>query len=183
MKLAILLITLVAIAAVLVACRRQASDTSPPSPRAIIFEGAGVSLIPGDEWKQIGKGSFAGAAPAGVCLPTLVGKAGLIQVLLLTPDRSDPQTAAAGIRAVFDANPKAIKDSFRQESIAVQSGTQVIYVTYSHQPDKEGGSQSRSHNYIAKNREGRGVAINYITMASSDSEAVHQMIRETLKVE
>ena len=183
MKRTILIIASVAIAAVLVGCGRQAPDTSPPSTRAVIFEGAGVSLVPGDEWKQIGRGSFTGAAPAGVCLPTLVGKAGLIQVLLLTPDRSDPLTAVAGLRTVFDANPKAIKDSFKQESIALQSGVQVIYVTYSHQPEKAGGSESRSHNYIVKNREGRGVTINYITMASSDSEAVHQMIRETLKLE
>jgi len=183
MKLTILVIALVAIAAVLVACKRQATDAIPPSTGAVAFEGSGVSLVPGDEWKQIGRGSFVGAAPPGVCLPTLTGKAGLIQVLLLPPDRSDPQTAAAGLRTAFDANPKAIKDSFRQESIAVQSGARVVYVTYNRQPDKEGGSEGRSHNYIVKNREGHGVAINYITMARSDSDAVHQMIRQTLKVE
>jgi len=52
------------------------------------------------------------AAPPGVCLPTLAGKGGLIQVLLLPPDRSEPQTAAVGVRAAFDANPKSVKDSF-----------------------------------------------------------------------
>ncbi len=39
------------------------------------------------------------------------------------------------------------------------------------------------HNYIVKNREGRGVAINYIANARTDSDAVHQMIRQTLRVE
>ena len=183
MKLTILLTVLVVVAAVFVACKQQASDVTPPSTGAIVFEGSGVSLTPGDNWKQIGRDSFAGATPPGVCLPTLASKAGLIQVLLLPADRSDPQTAAAGLRTAFDTNPKAIKDSFRQESITVQSGAQVIYVTYSQQPDKEGGSESRSHNYIVKNRAGRGVAINYITMARSDAEAVHQMIRRTLQVE
>jgi hypothetical protein len=141
-----------------------------------------VSLVPGDGWKQIGRGSFAGAAPPGVCLPTLAGKGGLIQVLLLPPDRSEPQTAAVGVRAAFDANPKSVKDSFRQESITVESGAQVIYISYSQQPEGE-TPEGRSHNYIVKNREGRGVAINYITNARTDSDAVHKMIRQTLRVE
>lgn len=183
MKLVILITTLAALATIGVACKRQEADTTTPSAGAVVFEGSGVSLIPGDDWKQIGRSSFAGAAPPGVCLPTLAGKAGLIQVLLLPTDRSDPQTAATGLRTGFDANPKAIKDSFKQESITVQSGAQVIYVTYSQSPEKEGGSESRSHNYIVKNREGRGVAINYITMARTDSDTAHKMIRQTLRLQ
>jgi hypothetical protein len=106
----------------------------------------------------------------------------LIQVLLLPPDRSDPQTAAAGVRSAFDANPKSIKDSFRQESITVQSGAQVIYVAYGQQPEGD-TPEGRSHNYIVKNREGRGVAINYVTNARKDSDAVRKMIRQTLRLE
>jgi hypothetical protein len=182
MKLARLVVALIAIAAVLVACERKAADATPSSPTVITFEDSGVSLIPGGEWKQIGRGDFSGAAPPGVCLPTLVGKAGLIQVLLLPPDRSDPQTAASGFRAAFDANPKSIKDSFRQESITVSSGAQVVYLAFGRQ--MEGNApEGRSHNYIVKNRAGRGVAINYVGNAQTDSEAVHQMIRETLKIE
>ena len=182
MKLTILIATLVAHALVVVACKKKASDTTAPTPGVVVFEGAGVSLVPCDGWKQIGRGSFAGAAPPGVCLPTLAGKGGLIQVLLLPPDRSEPQTAAVGVRAAFDANPKSVKDSFRQESITVESGAQVIYISYSQQPEGE-TPEGRSHNYIVKNREGRGVAINYITNARTDSDAVHKMIRQTLRVE
>jgi hypothetical protein len=181
-KLTILIVALVALGVVVVACKKQAGETTASGACVVAFEGAGVSLVPGVDWKQLGRGSFAGAAPPGVCLPTLAGKSGLVQVLLLPPDRSEPQTAAAGVRAAFDANLRSIKDSYRQESITVQSGAQVIYVSYSQQP--EGATpEGRSHNYILKNRAGRGVAINYITNARTDSEVVHQMIRETLRVE
>lgn len=173
-------ILLVAPAMILVGCQRQGGDGTTTSSDVVVFEGAGVSLVPGANWKQIGKGSFAGAAPAGVCLPTLAGPAGLIQVLLLPPDRSEPRTAAAGLRTAFDANPKSIKDSFRQESITVASGAEVIYVTSREQSNS---GEARSHNYIVKNRAGRGVAINYIANERVDSEAVHEMIRKTLKVD
>src|SRR6266850_3554988 len=166
----ILIIALVGVALIIVACKRQPGYAAPSSAGVLVFEGSAVSLVPGEDWKQIGKGSFAGAAPPGVCLPTLAGKAGLIQVLLLPTDRSDPQTAAAGVHAAFNANPKSIKDSFRQESVTVKSGAQVVYVTYSQQPEA-GRPEGRSHNYIVKNREGRGVTINYITNARTDSDA------------
>jgi hypothetical protein len=172
-----------ALAAILVACDRQAVDTGSPSAGRVVFEGAGVSLVPGDEWQRIGRGSFSGPAPLGVCLPTLAGRHGLIQVLLLPADQSDPRTAAADLRARFDVNFKAVRDSFRQEAITVPSGARVIYVTYRQQPVKEGGDESASHNYIVQNREGLGVAINYITMTRADSDAVHQMIRQTLRVQ
>src|SRR5438128_5881921 len=101
MKLTILIVASVALAVILVACKKQAISTTAPGTGVVVFEGAGVSLAPGEDWKQIGRGSFTGAAPPGICLPTLTSKAGLIQVLLLPLERSEPQTAAAGVRAAF----------------------------------------------------------------------------------
>ncbi len=183
MKAAVLVIASIALAVIVVACNPNATDSPPPSAGAAVrFEGSGVSLVPGDQWKQIGENAFGGFAPPGVCLPTLAGKAGLIQVLLLPPDRSDRQTAAAGVREAFEANPKSIKDSLRQEAITVSSGTEVIYLSYLQHGEGD-APESRSHNYILKNRAGRGVAISYLANARTDSETVHQMIRQTLRVE
>jgi len=179
----ICLVVLVAVVVSLAACQRQPGESAPSNSGTVSFKGSGVSFIPGDAWKQVGSGDFAGAAPPGVCLPTLAGKAGLIQVLVLPVDRSDPQVAADVLRKGFDANPKSIKDSFRQESITTQSGAQVIYVSSSQQADKPGISESHNHNYIVRNRAGRVVAINHVTLTRTDSEAVQQMIRQTLKVQ
>lgn len=108
----------------------------------------------------------------------------MVQVLVLPPDRSDPQVAVTGLRAAFDANPKAVKDSFKQEQFTTESGLQGVRVSYSQQSEKDGrATESRSYNYIVRNRESRGVGVNYIATAQSDSDAVHLMIRKTLRLQ
>ena len=178
MKPAIVIVGLVAVGVVLVACNRQSTEATPPSSGAVAFSGSGITLTPGDGWKRIEV-----AAGPGQCPPTLVGTGGMVQVLVLPPDRSDPQVAVTGLRAVFDANTEAVKDSFKQEQFTTESGLQGIRVSYSQQSEKGGRvTESRSYNYIVHNLEGRGVDVNYIATAQSDSDAIHQMIRKTLRL-
>ena len=179
MKLTLLILALVAVAVVLVACKRQSTEATPPPSGAVAFSGSGITLTPGDGWKRIEI-----AAGPGQCPPTLVGTGGMVQVLVLPPDRSDPQVAVTGLRAAFDANPKAVKDSFKQEQFTTESGLQGVRVSYSQQSEKDGrATESRSYNYIVRNRESRGVGVNYIATAQSDSDAVHLMIRKTLRLQ
>lgn len=108
----------------------------------------------------------------------------MIQVLVLPAQRSDPQVAVAGLRAAFDANQKAVKDSFKEEQFVTESGLQGIRVSYSQTSEKDDQPiESRSYNYILRNREGHGVGVNYIATSKSDSDEVHQMIRQTLKLQ
>lgn len=179
MKPTLLVIALFALAVTLVACKRKSAEVAPTQSDFVAFAGSGLTLVPGDGWKRIEI-----SAGLGQCPPTLVGTSGLIQVLILPPERSDPQVAVTGFRAAFDANPKAVKDSFRQEQFISESGLQGLRLSYSQQSEKDGQvTESRSYNYIVRNREGRGVGVNYIAIAKGDSDAVHQMIRQTLKLQ
>ncbi|MBN9694087.1 MAG: hypothetical protein J0M24_27925 [Verrucomicrobia bacterium] len=179
MKPTILIFVLIAVGVVIVACNRQSTEATPPSSGAVAFSGSGITLTPGDGWKRIEI-----AAGPGQCPPTLVGTGGMVQVLVLPPDRSDPQVAVKGLRAAFDANTKAVKDSFKQEQFTTESGLQGIRASYSQQSEEDGRvTESRSYNYIVRNRDGRGVGVNYIATAQSDSDAIHQMIRKTLRLE
>ena len=184
MKRAILISTLVAFAVVVGACKQESTEVIERREAKVVFQGAGVSLLVSNDWMQVGSGNSSGPAPAGICLPTLAGNAGLIQVLLLPQERSDLQAAVTALLASLDSNPDAIKSSFRQERITVQSGAEVVYATYGMRSDRNpDGAVSRNHSYIVRNKAGRAVAINYIATARSESEAAHQMIRQTLRVE
>lgn len=178
MKPTILIFGLVAVGVVLVACNRQSTEAMPSSSGAVAFSSSGITLTPGDGWNRI----EMAAGPAH-CPPTLVGTGGMVQVLVLPTDRSDLQVAVTGLRAAFDANTKAVKDSFKQEKFTTEGGLQGIRVSYSQQSEKDGRvTESRSYNYIVRNLEGRGVGVNYIATAQSDSDAIHQMIRKTLRL-
>jgi hypothetical protein len=176
MKLRSLVLALFLASISLTACKRE-EGVGAVSDGTVTFAGSGITLAPGDGWKRIEI-----AAGPGQCPPTLVGKSEIIQVLLMPPDRSDPQAAVAGLQAAFNANPKALKDSFKQEPFVAEGGLQGVRVSYSQQSEKDGQpSESRSYNYLFKNRGGRVVGVNYVATASGDSETVHQMIRKTLK--
>jgi hypothetical protein len=171
-------VTVLAVAALLVACKRESKSFIEQSPGVVAFAGAGVSLDVGQGWKRI---EMSPGPP--ICPPTLVGEHGMIRAMLFAPDFSDLQKAAGSLRGRFDANAEAIKDSFRQEEFTAESGLRGLHLGYAQRSEKEGRvTEARSHNYIVTNRESRCVSISYIATAASDSETVHQMIRKSLRL-
>jgi hypothetical protein len=104
--------------------------------------------------------------------------------MLFVPDLSDLQKATAGLRSIFETNEGAVRDSFRQEEFEAQSGLRGLHVSYAHRSEKEGEvTEIHSHNYIVTNRAGRCVSISYVATVSTDSDAVHQMIRKSLRLQ
>jgi hypothetical protein len=181
MKLTIIFagLALVAVATLLVACKRESKSFTEQSSGAVAFADAGVSLDVGEGWKRI---DISPGPP--VCPPTLVGEHGMVRAMLFAPDLSDLQKAAGGLRSTFDANAEAVKDSFREQEFAAESGLRGLHVSYAQRSEKEGRvTEMHSHNYIVTNRAGRCVSISYLATAARDSDVVHGMIRKSLRLQ
>ena len=166
--------------ALLLGCRPERLQTSSVNPRKMAFSQAGVSLIVGEEWESQNVNSNRGLYP-----PTLVSHAGSIRVVLLPPDRSDPDMVADTLRAAFDLNPRAAKHSFRKQQFANDNGVRGLCVSYLQQASAEGGeaTMENSH-YLVKNRAGRCVVINYVASADGgDTSAIHRMLRTSLSLQ
>ncbi len=161
-------------------CRPERIQTSPINPRTMAFNQAGVSLVVGEEWQCRNVNSQGGLYP-----PTLVSSAGTIRVVLLPPDRSDPDGVADGLRAAFDLNPRAAKHSFRKQQFASDKGVRGLCVSYLQQGGTKGGdATTENSHYLVKNRAGRCVVINYMASADgADTSAIHRMLRTSLSLQ
>lgn len=145
----------------------------------ITFSTAGVSLALESGWERKDLPSEHSACP-----PMLVNQADTIRVVLLPPDLSDPQSAAAGLRTSFAANPKGVKDSFRQEAFVTEGGLDGLHVSFRQQPEKaDRGCETESHHYIVRNQRGHCVAVHYLAAAPQHAVAVDQMIRAGLSLQ
>jgi hypothetical protein len=173
-------ITVLAVIAVatLVACERESKPTAERNAGVVAFAGAGTSLDVGAGWKRIDN------SPWPVCPPTLVSEHGMLRAILFAPDRSDLQKAASSLRATFDANADAIKNSYRQEEFTTESGLRGLHISYWQRSEDKGHvTETHSHNYLVTNLAGRVVSIGYLSTATRDSDAVHQMVRKSLKLQ
>jgi len=163
-------------------CQRR----TPLPPGAVVFQGAGVALVPGEHWKELQSGPFA--EQADICLPFLQGEGELngviIQVLSSPTDRSSPEKRAASLRKQVDLRPEAIKDSFKQEKFVTDTGLTGIHISYDLEIEAKGRKiKSRNHVYVIQNAQDSIVAVSVSAVASRDLESVHQMIRKTLRLE
>ena len=70
-------------------CARERGQTKAPNPHTTGFSQAGVSLVLGEEWQSSNLASQHSLQP-----PTLTSQAGVIRVMLLPPDRSEPELVA-----------------------------------------------------------------------------------------
>jgi hypothetical protein len=162
----------------LLGCARQHQQVKAPNPRTMEFSKAGVSLMLGEEW-QANNFTSPSLQP-----PTLVSPAGVIRVVLLPPDRAEPENVADGLRASFETNPQAAKHSFRRQKFVSKTGVQCVCISYIQLTEKDGQvSEVQNRHYLLKNRGGRCVAINYLASAGIDSDPVNRMIRGTLALE
>jgi hypothetical protein len=168
------------LAVLLLGCRPERMPTSSVNPRTMAFSQAGVSLVVGEEWQCQNVNSDRGLYP-----PTLVSQAGRIRIVLLPPDRSDPNVVADGLRAAFDRDPRAAKHSFRKQQFASDGGVRGLCVSYLQQTRAKGGeSTMENSHYLVKNRAGRCVVINYVASADGgDTSAIHRMLRTSLSLQ
>jgi hypothetical protein len=171
-------LVLIALASLLLACKRESKSFTEQNSGVVVFVDAGVALDVGDGWKRI---DISPGLP--VCPPTLVGVHGMVRAMLFAPEVSDIEKAASGLRSAFDANVEAVRDSFRQEEFVAESGLRGLHVWYTQGSGKEGQAiEMHSHNYIVTNRTGRCVSISYLATATRDTEVVHQMVRKSLRL-
>jgi hypothetical protein len=177
MKIADLLLgsSFFALLSLVAGCQRDAPAVAQP-PGDVVFARAGVVLTVGPNWKRIDRDP---GAP--VCPPTLVGEGGQLRAILFDADRSDPEIAANILSATIQAATRASKEAFHREEFAADGGLKGIHLWYELRLEKD-APETRTHNYIFKNREGRCVSVSYIVPSKSESEAVHEMIRKTLKL-
>lgn len=160
-------------------CAREHEKVKAPNPHTTGFAQAGVSLVLGDEWQANDL-----AAPHSLKPPTLVSDAGVIRVILLPADRTDPEAVADGLRASFDANPKAGKHSFRRQKFVSKTGVPGICVSYLEFAERNGPvREAQNHHYLVRNKAARCVVINYQASADSEADAVSRMIRTTLALQ
>jgi hypothetical protein len=153
---------------------------------AVVFQGAGVALVPGEHWKQLESGPFT--EQGEICLPVLQGEGELngvvIQVRSSPTDRSSPDRRAASLREQVDLRPEVIKDSFKQEKFTTDSGLTGVHISYELELEANGKKvKGRNHVYVVQNARGAIVGLSVGAVASRDIEPVHQMIRKTLRLE
>jgi hypothetical protein len=147
-----------------------------PSHR-VDFKPALVSIDPGDGWKRL---DIPAALPA--CSPRLVGKAGMINALLLE-DFTEIKKAADFMQARFASNSKVVADSFKQEDFTSESGLIGIHLSYTAASKNSATPNDRSHRFITHNRKGQCVSVSYITSPAAEATEVLQAISKTLRVE
>jgi hypothetical protein len=179
MKLLLLAASVLGLLVIVPACKREPASTPAVASDEVTFPRAGISIVAGKAWQRI---DIDPGVP--VCPPTLVGGGGMVRAMIFDANRTDPQTAATILRASFESEPGALKDSFQQESFTTESGITGVHLSCTGRSEKHGTvTETRSHNYIIKNRDGRCVSISYIAPGGKESDAVHSMIRKTLKLQ
>lgn len=169
MKTRLLYFSILALLAAVTGCK--------PSNR-VTFKPALVSVDPGEGWKTV---AIPTGAPA--CTPTLVGKGGMINAVMLDGEAADAKEMANKVQAMFAGNGKAIPDSFKQENFSTDSGLNGVHLSYTSRSDRPREADTRSHSFITRNGSRRYVSISYITSPSNESAAVLQAIGKTLRVE
>jgi hypothetical protein len=162
-------------------CKRR----TPLPPGAVVFEGTGVALVPGEQWQQIRSGPPAEVQ--NICLPVLlaVGRLNGAMIQVYSPtDRSQPERKAASLRTQVDLRLDTIKGSFKQDNFTTDSGLAGVHVCYDVNLDVKGQNvRTRNHLYIVQNARKFTVGVAVVTLAAEDSEVVHQMIRKTLRLQ
>jgi hypothetical protein len=173
---------LLALAITPAGCKRS----TPLPAGAVVFQGAGIALVPGEHWKELQSGPFT--EQGDICLPVLQGEGELlgavIQVRSSPTDHSSPERRAASLRKQVELRAEVIKDSFKQEKFATDSGLTGIHISYDLELEAKGKKvRSRNHVYIVQNAQDATVGVSISAVASRDVEPVHQMIRKTLRLQ
>ncbi len=148
------------------------------SPNRVTFSPANMSIVPGKGWKEL---KTPVSLPA--CSPRLLGKAGMINALLLDEDLTDPKAAAQKLQEKLVAAGKASTDAFKQEEFTTAAGAAGIHFSYTGKSSKSDTPDVRSHHFITRNMRGRCVSISYITSPEEESSETIAAILKTLRVE
>jgi hypothetical protein len=173
-------------AAVLITgCSRRGATKLPPG--AVVFDASGVALVPGDQWNAMRTGRLAQAESGDLCLPVLEGegsfKGGVIMVYASHSERVEPKRKAELLRKSAESRTDILKTTIREENFKTDSGLHGVHLAYNQMSEQAGKVLIRTHFYLVKNKSGHCVAVSYLTLASRDSVAVHEMIRKTLTLE
>ena len=176
-------VAVLALAVFLAGCKRH-RDVDETRTDAVIFEKASIAMTPGAGWTNSTEGELHRSEFGELCPPVLEGSGGhsgsRIQVSRFA-ERSSADPRAAEIRKQLEAYPGVIKSSVKQEKVDSKAGLSLIHVEYnSKAEEKDHKWLVKTHLYLFKNSKGHCVAIAYLTPASKDSPAVHDMIRNTL---
>jgi len=161
------------LAASLIGCSWERPSAGP---RTVTFSEAGVSLALGEEWQSDALDSARTARP-----PTMVSESGILRVILLPRDSSEPRLVAERLHALFEADHQAAKHSFLREDFIGAHGLRIIRVSYSEQSERDGRAvEWENRHYLVKNSAGRCVAINYLAKEGIAPGSVNRMITGTL---
>lgn len=168
MKTTIRVVTIIGLLLLIAGCK--------PSHR-VDFKPALISIDPGEGWKRL---DLYNEPPA--CTPSLMGKAGMINALLLE-DFTDNKKAADHLQSSYASNGKALPDTFKQEDFTTDGKESGVHLSYTGKTAKSATPDLRSHNFITRNRRGQCVSVSYITSPELESAAVIEAICKSLRVE
>jgi hypothetical protein len=143
-------------------------------PRLATFTCEGISLSLKGRWVASEQSVANRMHPAKLTSPE-----GTIQGLLLPPDVTLPQRAAAGLQASFASRPEAIRKSTCREEFVTESGLTGVHISFSRVADTQ--QETTSHHYLVKNRLGRCVAIDYEPTTQANAGEVDESIRKSLR--
>lgn len=162
-----------------------AASLPPPITGTVTFSGSGASLTPGEGWYRYELPAGAGVflTDGRHCGPVIASESGMLTVSLRDKQHGTLKAMAARVRAECKHLPSADRGSFRREAFVTGSGLQGLHVSYV-QRKVDGRTQAtRCHHYLINNRDGRGVDIAYFADAERESNAAHEMIRKSLRLQ
>ena len=159
------------------------SRLASPALVAVRFEKAGISFIPGEEWKKLNDGPFA--TNRLLCLPVLEGirtnSGSIIKVLCIETNLS--AKAVDIFKQQFDAGTNTIRNSFRFRSFTTASRLVVVRASYNYLGD---GilfrRQPSAAVYFVQNKDNKTVIIQHIGFRDNLTDGFETQIRDTLKL-
>jgi hypothetical protein len=119
---------------------------------------------------------------SGLYPPKFVSQSGVVRVILLSPEVSDPMLAAEGLRTTFESNPLTIKGSLCEETFITDSALRGMHVRFRQRTQQDGRvTETDCHQYFVRNQCGRCVVVCYQPGTCGDAGDVDQRIRNSLR--
>ncbi len=154
-----------------------AAGCGKPSHR-VEFKPALVSVDLGEGWQVLDN-----PTKPPTCAPRLVSEVGMMSTLLLER-QTDVQKAADFLQEAIVAASRVEPNSLKQEPFTTDSGLTGIHISYLARTEKTATApDTRSHDFVFRNRQGQCVSVNYTTSPRVESPAILEAIRKTLRVE
>ena len=153
------------------------STSASPALTAVRFAKAGISFIPGTEWKQLIDGPFA--TGKSLCLPVLEGirtnNGSLIKVSCIETALG-AKAVADILKQQFDADSKTKRESFKLRSFTTVSQLEVVQASYDYKANRLLFQRKLcAAVYFVQNKDNKCIAIQHVAFSENTFDGFESM--------